>query len=54
LGIIASKGIPAIKEALIRETDPNIQERATYALGQLGKHSSDHAKALAESDVLNN
>jgi len=54
LGIIASKGIPAIKEALIRETDPNIQMRATYALGCLGKHSSDHAKALAENDVLNN
>jgi hypothetical protein len=28
--------------------------RATYALGCLGKHSSDHAKALAENDVLNN
>jgi hypothetical protein len=39
---------------LIRETDPNIQMRATYALGCLGKHSSDHAKALAENDVLNN
>ena len=39
---------------MIRETDPSIQMRATYALGCLGKHSSDHAKALAENDVLNN
>merc|ERR1712192_46605 len=36
------------------EADPNIQMRATYALGCLGKHSSDHAKSLAENDVLNN
>jgi hypothetical protein len=49
--IINAKAIFPLKDALL---NPNklIQEKAAWALGEMGKHTPDHAKSLAESDVL--
>lgn len=42
----------ALKDALMHETNDKIKEKAAWALGKLGKHSPDHANALAEADIL--
>ena len=52
LAIIVSKGVPPIKDALVVETEDHIKAAAAWTLGQIGRHSPDHARALAENDVL--
>ena len=42
----------ALKDALMHETIDKIKEKAAWALGKLGKHSADHANALAETEIL--
>eukprot|EP01022_Parablepharisma_sp_SALTPOND_P022998 TRINITY_DN4743_c0_g1_i1.p2 TRINITY_DN4743_c0_g1~~TRINITY_DN4743_c0_g1_i1.p2 ORF type:complete len:310 (+),score=51.61 TRINITY_DN4743_c0_g1_i1:2730-3659(+) len=42
----------ALKDALIHESIDKIKEKSAWALGKLGKHSADHANALAEADIL--
>lgn len=52
MAIINSKGIAPLKDALTNETEDHIQGVAAWTLGQLGLHSYNHAKAMAEADVL--
>lgn len=52
LAVVVSKGIPPLKDALINEPEDHLQAAAAWSLGQIGRHSPDHAKALAEADVL--
>jgi 3-methyladenine DNA glycosylase AlkD len=52
LAIVVSKGIPPLKDALINEPEDHVKAGAAWALGQIGRHSPDHARALAEADVL--
>lgn len=52
LAVIVSKGVPPLKDALISEPEDHIKAAAAWSLGQLGSHSPDHARALAEADVL--
>ena len=51
MAIINSKGIPPLKDALAKEPEDHIQAAAAWTLGQLGGHSNQHAKAMAEADV---
>ena len=51
LSVIASKGIAPLKDALIKEPDDLIKAAAAWSLGQIGCHSADHARAMAEADV---
>ena len=51
MAIINSKGITPLKEALLKESEDHIQAAAAWTLGQLGGHSYNHAKAMAEADV---
>lgn len=51
LTIISSRGIAPLKDALINEPEDHIKAAAAWSLGQIGRHSSEHAKALAEDDV---
>ena len=51
LAVIAAKGIEPLKDALISEPEDEIKASSAWSLGQIGKHSSDHAKQLAEADV---
>jgi HEAT repeat protein len=39
LGIITSKGIEPLKDALLNEKESNIREAAAWTLGKIGKHS---------------
>jgi len=52
LAVVVSKGIPPLKDALINEPEDHIKAAAAWSLGQIGRHSPDHARALAEADVL--
>ena len=52
LAIIVSKGVSPLKEALVTEPEDHIKAASAWSLGQIGRHTSDHARALAEGDVL--
>lgn len=52
LAVIVSKGVGPLKDALISEPEDHIKSAAAWSLGQMGRHSPDHARALAEADVL--
>lgn len=52
LAVVVSKGISPLKDALINEPESHVQAASAWSLGQIGRHSADHARALAEADVL--
>jgi 3-methyladenine DNA glycosylase AlkD len=52
LSIIVSKAVQPLKEALVMEPEDHIKAAAAWSLGQIGRHTPDHARALAEGDVL--
>lgn len=52
LAIIVANGIIPVKDALVLESEDHIKAAAVWALGQIGRHSADHARAVAEADVL--
>mmetsp|Transcript_110566 Transcript_110566/g.174195 ORF Transcript_110566/g.174195 Transcript_110566/m.174195 type:complete len:509 (+) Transcript_110566:79-1605(+) len=52
LAVLVSKGITPLRDALISEREDHLKAASAYALGQIGRHSTDHARALAEADVL--
>lgn len=52
LAVIVDKGVPAISSALVNESEDHIKAASAWALGQVGRHSPDHAKALADANVL--
>jgi len=51
MGVIISKGIGPLKDALVTEPEDHIRAASAWSLGQIGRHGSDHARALAEDDV---
>lgn len=52
LAAIVSKAIPPLKDALVTEPEDHIKAACAWTLGQIGRHTPDHARALAEGDVL--
>ena len=52
LAVIVSKGVDPIKDALVHESEDHIKAAAAWTLGQIGRHTPDHARAMAEHDVL--
>jgi hypothetical protein len=52
LSVIISKSVPPLSQALITESQEHIKAACAWALGQIGRHSPDHAKSLAEHSVL--
>lgn len=52
LAIIVSKGVMPLREALVSEPEDHIKAASAWSLGQIGRHTPDHARALAEGDVL--
>ncbi len=41
-----------MKDALVHEAEDHIKAAAIWSLGQLGRHTPDHAKALAQADIF--
>lgn len=52
LAVIVSKGVAPMKQALEEEKEDHIRAAAAWSLGQMGRHTPDHARALAEADVM--
>jgi 3-methyladenine DNA glycosylase AlkD len=52
LAVIVSQGIQPLKDALLSEKDDHIKAAAAWSLGQVGKHTPDHAKMLAQANVF--
>jgi hypothetical protein len=52
LAIIVKQGVFPLKDALVNETEDHIKAAAAWSLGQIGRHSPEHAKALALNDVF--
>lgn len=52
LAVIVAKGVSPLAQALVTEHEEHIKAAASWSLGQIGRHSPDHAKTLADSGVL--
>lgn len=52
LSVIVAKGVPPLAQALGTETEEHIQAACAWSLGQVGRHSPDHAKTLGDHAVL--
>jgi hypothetical protein len=52
LAVIAAKGVGALKDCLLSEKEDHIKAATVWALGQVGRHTPDHARALAEGGVF--
>lgn len=52
LAVIVAKGVAPLAQALVTEREEHIKAAAAWSLGQIGRHSPDHAKTLADSGVL--
>jgi 3-methyladenine DNA glycosylase AlkD len=52
LAVIVSKGVTPLKHALMDEKEDHIKAASAWSLGQMGRHTPDHARALAEADVM--
>lgn len=50
--VIKAKAVNQLKEALQTEPLSHIKAAACYALGHIGRHSPNHAKEVAEANVL--
>jgi len=50
--VIRAKAINQLRDSLQNEVHQHIKSAAAYALGHIGKHSSLHARDVAESNVL--
>jgi len=51
MAVIISKGISPLKDALINEPEDHLKAAAAWSLGQIGRHSPEHSKFIAEADV---
>ncbi|KAL5503606.1 hypothetical protein EMCRGX_G010579 [Ephydatia muelleri] len=52
MAIIVSKGVVQLTIALSEETEDLIQAAIAWSLGQIGRHTPEHAKAVAQANAL--
>jgi 3-methyladenine DNA glycosylase AlkD len=52
LAVIASDGLPPLLDALTTEIEDHIKSASAWSLGQIGRHTPNHAKAVAEVNTL--
>lgn len=52
MAVIVSKGVVQLSITLSEETDDHILAATAWALGQIGRHSAEHAKAVATANVF--
>merc|ERR1711916_253474 len=52
MGVIVAKGVSPLLDALVREPEDHIKAASAWSLGQIGRHSPDHAKALAVQNAF--
>lgn len=52
LSVIAEKGLVPLVAALTTEPEDHLKSATAWTLGQIGRHTSDHAKAVADTGAL--
>jgi len=52
LAVVRDRGLPPLFQALTLETEDHVRSASAWSLGQIGRHTPDHAKALADAGVL--
>ncbi|XP_025055487.1 sperm-associated antigen 6 isoform X2 [Alligator sinensis] len=52
MAVIISKGVPQLSICLSEEQEDHIKAAAAWALGQIGRHTPEHARAVAVINVL--
>ena len=52
LPFLLLQGVFPLKEALVSEEQDHLRAAAAWALAQVGRHTPDHARALAVADVF--
>jgi 3-methyladenine DNA glycosylase AlkD len=52
LTVVVAKGIPPIAHALATEREDHIRAASAWSLGQIGRHTPDHSKAVADANVF--
>ncbi|XP_048826962.1 sperm-associated antigen 6 [Brienomyrus brachyistius] len=52
MAVIVSKGVHQLTICLVEETEDHIKAATAWALGQIGRHSPEHARAVAAANVL--
>ncbi|KAM6339121.1 sperm-associated antigen 6 isoform 1-T1 [Podargus strigoides] len=52
MAVIVSKGVPRLCACLLEEHEDHIKAAAAWALEQVGKHTPEHANAVAVTNVL--
>jgi hypothetical protein len=49
LAVIAEKGLAPLCAAVAEEQEDHLRAAAAWSLGQVGRHTPDHAKAVADT-----
>jgi hypothetical protein len=49
LAVIAEKGLAPLVAAVAEEQEDHLKSATAWALGQVGRHTPDHAKAVADT-----
>lgn len=52
LSVILAKGIAPLKDALVNEEEDYIRSASAWSLGQIGRHTSEHAREVAQAGVF--
>ncbi|XP_053714631.1 sperm-associated antigen 6-like [Synchiropus splendidus] len=52
MAVILSKGVPQLAACLSEETEHHIEAATVWAIGQIGHHTPEHAKAVASANLL--
>ncbi|EFO65019.1 Axoneme central apparatus protein [Giardia lamblia P15] len=52
LSIIVAKGVTPLVSCLVSEVEDHVLAATVWTLGQIGRHSPDHAKAICDANVL--
>uniref|UniRef100_A0A8C7FY45 Sperm associated antigen 6 n=1 Tax=Oncorhynchus kisutch TaxID=8019 RepID=A0A8C7FY45_ONCKI len=52
MAVIVSKGVPQLAICLSEEPEEHIKAATAWAFGQIGRHTPEHARAVATANVL--
>ena len=52
MAVIVSKGVVQLALTLAEEKEDHLKAAAAWALGQIGRHTPEHAKAVSLANVL--
>jgi len=52
IDVVDIQGVVVLSLALAEEPEDHIQAAAAWSLGQIGRHTPEHSKAVAEANVF--